>query len=144
MDMNLDEARARLWNHANLPGDQLPPTESLVWVLWDAEQRRVAPDLESLGSDIHACLSAVNHQIKGPLPSARTGIRQDAPAIFEVAYPISVIIEAGLASHRRWSREATFDQAIRDELEELLHRVSFAWCQALAGDVDDLLEGFDP
>jgi hypothetical protein len=77
------------------------------------------------------------------VPSAKVGITQDTIAIAEAAYPVACIIEAGLESHRRWSREATFDQSIRDELEELVHRVSYAWCQVLAGDIDDLLEGFD-
>jgi hypothetical protein len=140
--MTFNEARARLWNHANLPGEQLPERESLVWVLWDAGRSGVAPDLKSLGSEILACLKAVNDQVNGPVPSARIGARQDTPAIVDVAYPISLILEAGLAAHRRWSREATFDQALRDELEELLHRASYAWCQVLAGDVDDLIEGF--
>ena len=141
--MTFEDARARLWNRANLPGDQFPETESLVWVLWDAGRRRVAPDLRPLGGAVLACLEPVNHRVNGPVRSARIDVRQDTTAIAEVAYPIACIVEAGLESHRRWSREATFDQSIRDELEELVHRVSYAWGQVLAGDIDNLVEGFD-
>lgn len=143
MVMTFEDARARLWNHANLPGDRFPKTESLVWSLWDASQRRVAPDLGPPGDAVLACLEAVNHRVNGPVPSARVDVRQDTSAIAEVAYPIACIVEAGLESHRRWSRDAIFDQSLRDELEELVHRVSYAWCQVLAGDIDDLVEGFD-
>jgi hypothetical protein len=99
--------------------------------------------LGPLGSDVLACLEAVNHRVNGPVPSARD-VRQDTTAIAEVAYPVACIVEAGLESHRRWSREATFDQSVRDDLEELVHRTSYAWCQVLAGDIDDLVEGFGP
>jgi hypothetical protein len=76
------------------------------------------------------------------VPSTRKDT-QDTAAIAQVAYPIACVIEAGLEFHRRWSREAIFDQSVRDELEELVHHTSYAWCQVLAGDIDDLLEGFD-
>jgi hypothetical protein len=98
--------------------------------------------LGPLGSAVRACLEAVSDRVNGPVPSARID-RQDTTAIAEVAYPIACIVEAGLESHRRWSREAIFDQSIRDELEELVHRVSYAWCQLLAGDIDNLVEGFE-
>jgi hypothetical protein len=142
--MTFEDARTRLWNHANLPGNQFPETQSLVWALWEAGRRKVAPDFGSFGDDILACLQAINARLNGPVPSARIGPREDSTGIAELAYPIACIIEAGLESHRRWSREATFDQAIRDELLGLLHRVSYAWSQVLAGDIDHLLEGFCP
>jgi hypothetical protein len=97
--------------------------------------------LKPLGSAVLACLEAINHQVNGPQPSTRTD-PQNTTAIAQMAYPIACIIEAGLEFHRRWSLEATFDQSIRDELEELVHRVSYAWAQVLAGDIDDLVEGF--
>jgi hypothetical protein len=57
-------------------------------------------------------LEAVNHRVNGRVPSARIDVRQDTTAIAEVAYPIACIVEVGLESHRRWAREATFDQSI--------------------------------
>jgi hypothetical protein len=140
--LTFEEARDRLCNHANLPGEQFPETESFCWALWDADRRRVAPELQSLFSDILACLEAVNVRLNGPVPSERDGPREDSTPIAEVAYSIALIIDEGLEYHRRWSREATFTQAFRDQLEELVHRVAFAWCQVLASDIDDLLEGF--
>src|SRR5262245_34591318 len=118
--MTFEDACARLWNHANLPGARYPETESFAYALWEAGRRRVPPELNSLGSDILACPEAVNFGINGPMPSARIGTREDSSSIVELAYPISLIIEAGLESHRRWAREAVFDRVIRDELEEFL------------------------
>ncbi len=141
--MTFEEAIARLCNHANLPGGQLPETESFGWVLWDAERNRVAPDVQPLCGDILDCLEAVNGRLNGPVPSERRGPREDSTAIAEVAYPVACIIDEGLEYHRRWSRGATFTQAFRDQLEELVHRVSYAWEQVLASDIDILLEGFD-
>jgi hypothetical protein len=141
--MTFDIASARLWNHAKLPGEQFPAVESFIWALWDADRERVAPHLETLVADILSCLEAANVQLNGPVPLERAvGPRQDSTAIVEVAYPIALIVEGGLKYHRRWSRDAIFTQAFRDDLEKLVHRVSFAWCQVLAGDIDDLLEGF--
>jgi hypothetical protein len=74
--MTFEIARARLWNHANLPGEQFPETESLVWVLWDAGRRGVVPDLQSLFGDILACLEAVNVRLNDPVPSERGGPRE--------------------------------------------------------------------
>ena len=140
--MTFEIASARLRNHANLPGEQFPETESFCWALWDADRMRVAPDLQSLFSDILACLETVNVRLNGPVPSARMGPREDSTPFERIAYSIALIIDEGLDYHRRWSREATFTQAFRDQLEELVHRVAFAWCQVLASDIDDLLEGF--
>jgi hypothetical protein len=98
--------------------------------------------LRPLGTAVLARLEAINHRVNGPEPSTRTDT-QDTAAIAQVAYPIACVIEAVLKSHRRWSLQATFDQSVRDELDELVHRTSYAWCQVLAGDIDDLLEGFD-
>jgi hypothetical protein len=141
--MTTEDILLLLANHANLPGVRFPETGSLAWVLWNADRRRLAPDLGPIGSDPLSCLEAINLRLNGPVPSTRVGIREDSHTIAEVAYSMACILESGLRYHRRWTREAAFTQEIRDELEDLLHRVSYAWCQVLAGDMDDVLEGFD-
>jgi hypothetical protein len=38
--------------------------------------------------------------------------------------------------------EQRFSIEARDRLLEAIHRIAFAWDQVLAGDINDLLEGF--
>ena len=84
--MTTEDVLLRLANHANLPGERFPETESLVWVLWNADRRRLAPDLGRIGSDLLSCLEALKLRLNGPVPSTRIGIRENSNTIAEVAY----------------------------------------------------------
>jgi hypothetical protein len=140
--MNYADARLRLANHANLPGEQLPEAESLGWVLWNATRTGTKPNLAPLLADIIACLEVVNHELNSPIPSESKGQMTEA-VIAEVAYSVSGILVDGLRYHRQWVRESLFEDADRGALADAVFRIAFAWDQVLAGDIDDIMEGVE-
>jgi len=60
-----------------------------------------------------------------------------------VAYPMAGILSRSIEFHRKWSKQKQYDTVTLDSLEHAIHSIAFAWDQVLAGDVDDILEGFD-
>ena len=89
------------------------------------------------------CLEVVNRQINGTVPSESTKrIDERDGVINDIAYSVSGIISSGISYFRQWSKEQHFTTEVRDELIEGIHRISFAWDQVLAGDIDELLEDF--
>ncbi len=140
--MTYAEARLRLANHSNLPSD-LPKEESFVWALFNATKTGVQPNIEILARNVIACLEVVSRKINGAIPS-ESSIRIDerSGTINDVAYSVSGIVASGISYFRQWSLKQRFSTDIRCFLIEAIHRIAFAWDQVLAGDVNDLQEGF--
>jgi hypothetical protein len=136
--MTYADAVLRLVNHANLPGGELPMEESLLGALWIASQGRPPPDIDPLVNDVIACLEVVNRELNGPIPS-ETIERVSEGVIVRVAYPISLIVDGLLQSNRR--TDGTPSGGVNCEgAIEAAFRINFAWCQVLAGDIDDIRE----
>lgn len=140
--MTYAEARLRLANHSNLSSD-LPKEESFIWSLYNATKTGIQPDIEALVRDVIACLEVVNRKINSAIPSESSKrIDERSGTIHDVAYSVSGIVTSGISYLRQWSREQRFSIEARDRLLEAIHRIAFAWDQVLAGDINDLLEGF--
>lgn len=45
--------------------------------------------------------------------------------------------------HLKWSRKGQLDAQMLEHLSFELCRIAYAWDQILAGDITDILEGFD-
>ena len=133
----------RLANHANLPGTDLAETESYVWHLWNADRTRDPPDITGLADDIITCLRVANHAMNGPIPSESRSADQQRSVIVDLAYSVSGIICRGLKYHRLWSRTRRLDSSVCELLEDATYRIAYAWDGVLAGDRDDILEGFE-
>ena len=140
--MDYQEARLRLRNHANLPGTNLPITDSFLGGLWLFHRQEGALSLAAHTDDIITCLRAVNTHFNGPDPDNRSG-RADHSRIHEVAYSISGIITGGLRQYLDWSGSSLVTENVLKEIGDSVLRISYAWDQVLAGDVSDILEGFD-
>jgi hypothetical protein len=140
--VNFDDAQMRLAIHSNVPGTNLSEHESFVFHLWQADQSRSVPKLD-LCDDVIACLEVVNREWNGPLPSESKMRIQNRQLPTDLVYSVSGIISSGLRYRRRWSRNGRFDSSICDWLEDSTYRIAYAWDQVIAGDIDDILEGFD-
>ena len=141
--MKYDEAQTRLASHANLPGTDLPETESFVWDLWNADRTGSRPNITELSNDIVACLKVANHELNGPVPSESVSVNRNRSVVSELAYSVSGIITSGLHYHRSWSRTGRIQSSVCNLLEDSIYKIAYAWDQVLAGDMDDILEGFD-
>ena len=133
--MTYIDAVLRLANHANL-GDRLPMEESLLGALWIASKGRTVPDIGPLVDDVISCLEVVNQELNGHIPSETT-VRLNERAIGQVAYPISLIVGDLLRPPHRADGTA-LGIAGSDALVEAAFRINSAWCQVLAGDIDDI------
>ncbi len=141
--VNYDEARIRLTSHANLPGTGLPESESLVWSLWNAEHSGIFPNIPWLTDDVMTCLKVVNNEMNGVVPSQRVTANRNDNVVVETTYSMSRILVAALQYHRAWSRTGKFQRKGWNALEDCINRVAYAWDQVLAGDLDDVLDGYD-
>lgn len=142
-DVKYEEARTRLASHSNLPGTDIPESGSFVFSLWNANRTSVFPDISLLADDVINCLKDVNCELNGPAPSQSLGAWRNVSVISEIAYSVSGIIARGLQYHRLWSQAGKFSSADRELLEDTLCRIAYAWDQVLAGDTDNIHEGFD-
>jgi len=140
--MKYEEARQRLAGHANLPGTDLPIEGSFVGGLWLFDKNKAELAFEPHSEDIVSCLRAVNTHFNGADPDTRSG-PADHSRIAEVAYPISGIVAGGTQYHLKWTRNKTIGADLLELLGLSLFKIAYAWDQVLAGDVTDILEGFD-
>ena len=140
--MEYEEAKRSLASHANLPGTGLPIEGSFVAGLWLLEQKNAEPRFTQHADEIVECLRAVNKHLNGPDPNSRSG-PSDHSRISEVAYSVSGIISGGLTLHLKLTRMRQLDPDSLMQLGLDLCRIAYAWDQILAGDVSDILEGFD-
>ena len=140
--MNYEEAKRSLASHANLPGTDLPIEGSFVGGLWLLTQKNVEPRFMQHADEIIYCLRTVNTHFNGPDPNSRSGC-PDHSRISEVAYFVSRIISGGLTLHLKLNRMRQLDPDSLTQLSGELCRIAYAWDQFLAGDVSDILEGFD-
>jgi hypothetical protein len=140
--MNYQQAVNRLWNHSNLPKSFSSESESLIFCLYKAERNNQPPQIASLVEDVIQCLEFVNKELNGPNPSETFG--RTNPAVLEqVSYPISGIIYGILRHYRIWKQTSLFDKNNLDTLLDAVLKISYAWDQVLAGDIDDLLEDLE-
>jgi hypothetical protein len=140
--MNYQHAVDRLWNHSDLPKSFSSENESLIFCLYKAERNNQPPQIASLVEDVIHCLELVNKELNGPNPSET--FRRTNPAVLEqVSYPISGIIYGIMRHYRSWKQSGLFDRNILDALLDAVLKISYAWDQVLAGDIDDILEGLD-
>jgi|HubBroStandDraft_6_1064221.scaffolds.fasta_scaffold970543_2 hypothetical protein len=135
--MDYTQALQRLRNHANISGSDLPESESLLFVLWQAGRQAHIPETDSLFDDIFACLETVNHALNTKHPSETiTGKAEALPR--SLVADISVILSAGWSYYWRWSRTKQFSEAFCGEFAGMLVRLSIAWNAVLDGDIDDI------
>jgi hypothetical protein len=140
--MDYLQAIDRLWNHSNLPRSFSSENESLIYGLYQANRTNISPMIEPLVDDVIKCLEIVNFEINGSKPSMNIN-RANQAALVDVSYPISGIICDILIYYRRWQRNNLYSIIIQDSLLDAAIKVSYAWDQILAGDIDDLLEGLE-
>jgi hypothetical protein len=140
--MDYLQAIDRLWNHSNLPRSFSSENESLIYGLYQANRTNISPMIEPLVDDVIKCLEIVNFEINGSKPSMNIN-RANQAALVDVSYPISGIICDILIYYRRWQRNNLYSIIIQDSLLDVAIKVSYAWDQILAGDIDDLLEGLE-
>lgn len=142
--MTYAEARLRLKNHANLPSE-LPIEDSISCSLYLGTKSGVLPAIEPLVVDVIECLKVINLHMNGPIPSEsdkRIHERDCNGEITGIAYSITCIISRGMELLRLWSRKNQFTAEVHETLAEAIHRIAYAWEEVLAGDMDDILEGF--
>jgi hypothetical protein len=97
-----------------------------------------------LVEDVINCLEVVNHELNGANTSGPVSVgRAFVPVDRTVSYAISGIISGILLHYRRWQRRNLFGQSIYDSLLNAALKIAYAWDQVLAGDIDDLLEGYE-
>lgn len=138
------DAKERLENHANLltgQSEERLREESLSYQLWVADWQRTPPNLTLL-DDVVRCLGVFNLHFNGPDPNTRTGPRTE-PIPDVVAYSIACIVSACLGYYRKWSANQQFPDDFLGLLLAGVHRIARCWMQFLAGDVNDLVEGFE-
>lgn len=140
--MKYEDAKERLASHANLPGTDLPIEGSFVGGLWLFSQNKAELRFGAHSDDVIRCLRVVNAHFNGPDPNTRSG-PADHSRIAEVAYSVSGILSEGMMYHLKWSRKGQLDAQVLEYLSCELCRIAHAWDQILAGDVTDILEGFD-
>ena len=140
--MEYEEAKRSLASHANLPGTELPIEGSFIGGLWLLEQQRAEPRFTDHADEIVECLRAVNTHFNGPDPSSRGG-PADHSRIADVAHFVSGIIAGGLVYQQKLNRTRQFHPNLSAQLSLELCRIAYAWDHVLAGDVSDILEGFD-
>jgi hypothetical protein len=133
------EALNRLWNHANLPERGLKPEDSFIYVAWQSEKTKSPQEFQRLYEDILSCLAVVNSSLNGPVPS-ETVAASSRPIDRTLCYCISGILSAGWRHYFQWRRRGLFDVEFIDIFGSMLLRIGIAWDQALAGDIDDLVE----
>jgi hypothetical protein len=143
IDVKYEEAYARLASHSSLPATDVPEAESFVWNLWNANRTAAVPDISALCDDIIGCLAVANLELNGPVPSDSTSPNRTISVVSDIAYTVSGIIASGLRYHRLWSRTGKFAASDSNLLADEIYRIAYAWDQVLAGDMDDILEGFD-
>jgi hypothetical protein len=135
------KARETLRRHAGLDGSSAPENDFLGMLLI-ADKNKNALRVEKHVQAILESLNEINTEINGP-DRELVEISRDLDALADAAYSISGIIVGGLEYHRRWSTSGFIDQKKLNMLEEAIHKIAYAWDQVLAGDIDDLTEGFD-
>lgn len=140
--MEYEEANRRLASHANLPGTELPIAGGFVEGLWIFRQNKVVPPFSVHADDIINCLRTVNIYFNGPDPNLRNG-KADHSRISDVAYFVSRILSTGMILHLNWTRTRQLDPDLLTRFNFELCRIAYAWDQVLAGDVSDILEGWD-
>lgn len=138
-----DTAVDRVASHANLPsrGKEAKDEDSLLYELGHADHGRSHPRLELI-DDVVQCLFVLNTCLNGPDPNSRIGQSRE-PVPDNIAYSVACIIEGCLRYHRRWSANHLFSDDVLQALLIGTHRIALCWEQVLAGDITDLLEGFD-
>jgi hypothetical protein len=142
MDMEYEDARARLLNHGNLMvngANALPDEASFLFALWQAEREKVRPNINSHYEDMLACLEVVNRYLNGDSPSEIAFAEKQAPDR-SLVNAMWCVIHTGWERHRRWELAAMFDQGVRDDLAQKIWRISCAWGGVLDGDIDSLTE----
>ena len=138
-----ENAVDRLANHASLPtrGQQAGDEHSLHYQLWLAGHQRSSPRLE-LVDDVVQCLFALNRHFNRPDPNHAVG-RRSVPIPDDIAYSVACIIQCCLGFYREWSAKGWFSDDVLKALMIGTHRIAYSWEQLLAGDISDLLEGFE-
>jgi len=121
----------------------LHETTSFVWQLWNADRTDELPDLAALRDDIINCLDVANRKLNGPVPTESKNESRNTQVIVDLAYPMSGILTNGLRYLKDWTATDRFDMATHGLLADCLCRIGYAWDQVLAGDIDDLLEGYE-
>ncbi|HBE71817.1 MAG TPA: hypothetical protein DDW52_27045 [Planctomycetaceae bacterium] len=137
-----EEAKRSLASHANLPGTELPIEGSFVGALWLVGQSDAEPNFTVHAEEIIECLRTVNTHYNGLDPNSRHD-PADHTRIADVAYFVSGIISGGLMHQLRLNRSRHLDPDSLTQLSLELCKIAYAWDQVLAGDVSDILEGFD-
>jgi len=142
LQMKYEEAKRKLAGHSDLPGTDQPTEHSFLGGLWLFDQKKTELGFKAHADDVIRCLRVVNTHFNGPDPDTRSS-PPDRSRIAEVAYPISGILAGGIEYHLRWSRKRQVNAEVLDNLIFDLGRIAYAWDQVLAGDVSDILEGFE-
>ena len=124
--MDYPQALERLLNHANLPGSNLPESESFGFTLWQAGQQSHMPELRGLFDDVVECLEAVNHALNTQHPSGTVAGKAEALPRSLVCC-VSSILSQGWSDFWRWSSRQQFPERFRAELAVMLVQIGIAW-----------------
>jgi hypothetical protein len=138
-----ENAIERLANHANLliRNGEAKDDESLLYHLWLASRQRSQPRLD-LMSDVVQCLFVLNSHFNGPDPDHAVDSRSEHVPD-RVTYAVANIISACLGVYRQWLSKRSFSDDVLAALLTGTHQIVYAWEQFLAGDITDLLDGFE-
>lgn len=135
--MDYLQALQKLRNHANMPGTNLPESESFLFALWQAGRQLRIPELEPLFDDIIACLEIVNRAVNTEHPSDNIAGKLEALPRSLVG-DISFILSDGWHYYRRWSASKQFTESFRTQFGVMLVQLGIAWIAVLDGDIDDI------
>jgi len=95
--------------------------------------------------DALASLGVINRAANGEVPSKVIGLRPNPSVLSDAAYPVALLVSGGLLMLSRIRRNAKGGAipGLEEALIEATTVLSYAWAQVLAGDMDDICDGFE-
>jgi len=110
--------------------------------LWLTDRQKNRPNL-ALIDDVVSCLLVLNIHFNGPDPNTRNGgpPRQQIP--IALSYSVACILSACLIYYEKWSTSQHLPDDVLKALLVGTNKIAYCWMQFLAGDITDLLEGFE-
>jgi hypothetical protein len=137
--MDYSEALKRLANHSNRPQGNSPETDSLSFVLWQADRDSRIPDLRNLCGDVLACFEAINHELNGQSPSkAFEGKAETLPRL--LAGDVARLLSNAWIYFWEWTTNQRFTPEFRAEFGSMLAQLSMGWDSVLDGDINNIAD----
>lgn len=140
--MTIEEIRAKLYHHANLPSDS-EPGNSLCFLLSRQKREAKPVDMASLAAsfrEVFGCLEELNRAWNGPTPSKTTGDRILNHLERRIVYSANAIISDAVAYALQCVGKPNLPTTEIRVAVQVAYALSCAWDEVLAGDIDDLQE----